>query len=698
MFSLGRRSLGSLDLYLDENRPTNISTNQLKIIRDLVNFQLGLGSSQSQPEQGTSTQKSKVFLQILFDNKGIDTIGLSSILHSAEVVSKLPSHISDRVPLVCYRYSPPVATKILNFRTESKMMKKPSSCACHSSTYTHQPLGHVITGDLSIITNHKLRDIFEKGPKFREPRAVNWPKNYELIKSAIRLCQENWAERIRVPKVELDAWAATAISKVHAKIQSLSQKGSPRVAKSIFFDKEVQKSLKDLHEKYVVTTADKAGNNIVFICKKFYHERILSELGACPGSDDPKGNSTYKVCSKSINSILQSHVAFCKQYKIDLSKHFHSLPYFHWLPKLHKRPYGSRFIAASSSCSTTIISKILTACLSLVKQRQQRYYDAMYRNSGIQSYWLIKNSDEVSQVVSDVNRRGPVTSIRTYDFSTLYTNLPHSELKERIPRLVQESFEGLNMKFISVDRRFHARWTKKPRRSWLLLSSEDVKAMLHFLLDNVFIQVGKKVFQQCIGIPMGTNCAPLLAELLLHDYESKAMIHFSRTNDQPSSFAFTRRYIDDLISINNPRFDSAISKIYPSELALKDTTLGEGEVAYLDRRIEIRDRQLVMSLYDKRDDFPFKIRNYPHLNSNIPCMPTYGVYISQLIRFTKACDSYVDFLARHQHLVSTLLNQGFRYGLLCRKFKQFYRSHFSLISRYSKSVTQHLREGIDSQV
>ena len=79
-------------------------------------------------------------------------------------------------------------------------------------------------------------------------------------------------------------------------------------------------------------------------------------------------------------------------------------------------------------------------------------------------------------------------------------------------------------------------------------------------------------------------------------------------------------------------------------------------------------------------------------------MPTYGVYISQLIRFAKACDTYPDFLTRHQRLVSTLMHQGFKYDLLCRKFKQFYRSHFDLISRYSKSVTQHLREGVDSQV
>ena len=96
--------------------------------------------------------------------------------------------------------------------------------------------------------------------------------------------------------------------------------------------------------------------------------------------------------------------------------------------------------------------------------------------------------------------------------------------------------------------------------------------MLHFLLDNVYIQVGDRVFQQCIGIPMGTNCAPLLADLLFHDYESAAMILFSRggTSPIPKSFSLTRRYIDGLITINNLRFDGAIGKIYPSALTLKE--------------------------------------------------------------------------------------------------------------------------------
>ena len=107
---------------------------------------------------------------------------------------------------------------------------------------------------------------------------------------------------------------------------------------------------------------------------------------------------------------------------------------------------------------------------------------------------MIQNSDEVSDLVSTANSKGDVTSIRTYDFSTLYTNLPHTELKERIPKLVSESFEGLDKKYISIDRNLQAHWTNTKRRSMLLLTPREMTKMLHFLLNNVYIQVGNRVF------------------------------------------------------------------------------------------------------------------------------------------------------------------------------------------------------------
>ena len=99
-------------------------------------------------------------------------------------------------------------------------------------------------------------------------------------------------------------------------------------------------------------------------------------------------------------------------------------------------------------------------------------------------------------------------------------------------------------------------------------------------------------------------------------------------------FSTTFRYIDDLFSINNVHFGNYISTIYRSELQLTDTSTSSTEVCYLDTNITTvgRNTPFRISIYDKRDDFTFRIVNFPHMDSNILANPAYGVYISQLVR------------------------------------------------------------------
>ena len=93
------------------------------------------------------------------------------------------------------------------------------------------------------------------------------------------------------------------------------------------------------------------------------------------------------------------------------------LPTMYWLPKLHKTPYKARFIANSSSCTTTELSKLLTSCLTAVKNHVIRYCEKVYERSGKNLFWSIKNSGEV---LNKLKSRGfRATSLSTYDFSTL---------------------------------------------------------------------------------------------------------------------------------------------------------------------------------------------------------------------------------------------------------------------------------------
>ena len=95
--------------------------------------------------------------------------------------------------------------------------------------------------------------------------------------------------------------------------------------------------------------------------------------------------------------------------------------------------------------------------------------------------------------------------------------------------------------------------------------------------------------------------------------------------------------------------------------------------SYLDLLLSIgRDGQLRTSLYDKRDDFNFHITNFPFLSSNIPSSPAYGVFISQLIRYARACSSYECFILRAMRLSNKLLGQGYVKERLKSSLRKFY--------------------------
>jgi hypothetical protein len=133
---------------------------------------------------------------------------------------------------------------------------------------------------------------------------------------------------------------------------------------------------------------------------------------------------------------------------------------------------------------------------------------------------------------------------------------------------------------------------------------------------------------------MGTNCAPLLADLFFYLYETDFMQGLLKKNEKKlsRSFNFTLHYIYDVLSLNNSRFGDFVDCIYPIEPEIKDTTDADRSASYLDLHLEIdSEGRLRTKLYDKRDDFNFPIVNFPFVCSNIPAAPAYGEYISHLI-------------------------------------------------------------------
>ena len=152
------------------------------------------------------------------------------------------------------------------------------------------------------------------------------------------------------------------------------------------------------------------------------------------------------------------------------------------------------------------------------------------------------------------------TSLSTYDFSTVYTTLPHNLIKEKLLDLIEWTFKR------ALKTMAHFIWPVMIEKHFsLLLSCQNVCDALSFLLDNIYIRFGTKLYRQIVGFPMGTNCAPLVADLFLYCYERDFMDSLNHDNkaDVIEAFNSTSRYLDDLLNIDNPYFEGMVKQISP---------------------------------------------------------------------------------------------------------------------------------------
>ena len=111
--------------------------------------------------------------------------------------------------------------------------------------------------------------------------------------------------------------------------------------------------------------------------------------------------------------------------------------------KMHKTPVGSGFIAASYSCTTKPLSRLLTKCLGLVLTHFQQYNAGVTRRTGCSAYWVINNSTQVIDMINRLNKSNSLKSFDSFDFATLYTSILHT-------LLIKEAYNVQSATFISV--------------------------------------------------------------------------------------------------------------------------------------------------------------------------------------------------------------------------------------------------------
>ena len=197
---------------------------------------------------------------------------------------------------------------------------------------------------------------------------------------------------------------------------------------SVLRDPKAKKALAMLHKKFVFVPIDKASNNIALICKRYYAATIHKELDFA--NIENSSNNTYELVNISKEEIIKKHVKFQEKFGLEVKKDFRHLATHYWNPKMHKQVIAERFITAGVMSSLKPLAKDVTKIFKCIFNFSRAFYRVLEFYSGLKFFWVIDNNTEYCKALDRISNRNRARSISTFDFSTLYTKIPHNKLIE----------------------------------------------------------------------------------------------------------------------------------------------------------------------------------------------------------------------------------------------------------------------------
>ena len=355
----------------------------------------------------------------------------------------------------------------------------------------------------------ELTLIFKYGSKFRLTPRFDVNKIKNDIKKSVNEYIDKLSYKLHVHSGYFSEWKTLLFYLINSKIEQTVNIFPSTTNLTVFKNK-----LKNIQDKFVIMPVDKAGNNFGFICKKYYAEVLQSEIA---------NSDTFELSAHTLINIRNKCRNFMKKYNITPNNF--NIPFMYAIPKFHKIPTKFRFITSSVNCLTKDISVLLNLILNVLSDKVMLESDCS---------WIIKNNSKVLKKLEECNANPGLPGnhmITTFDFSTLYTALPHDDLIRCIVALYNKYFTG------------DVGLTFKSKR--IQISKDDFVQILKFCIHNSYILYDNKIFRQIRGIPMGSNYSPNAANLYLHFYEQK----FLKMNPIAGQIRYKNsfRFIDDLL-------------------------------------------------------------------------------------------------------------------------------------------------------
>ena len=627
------------------------------------------------PSQRNNAQQRKTYRwTVEFPNKAIEYIKLETILKDRKLQKSIPYKPSKDISIT-FTYNKPCKlsicnyTKILRNLTYDKLQNIMNTpCECETNPYTYEPLQHVLTGDLSIIENQKLRSIFKNGSKYRPATKINWEINDRVIEEALERLGKWFSKDSKLPIIRFQAFMDRFRNLYNSRKEYIKRNNQDNNTENID-----SKALDKLHEKFVITVVDKAPNNLVLMCKKLFVMTLCKELGIDITHHTSTGNDVYIPITRSRQDIIQEHVITSRKYNIELDEDKLTMAMIYPIPKLHKNPHKFRFIASSKTSSMKPLSQLLDTILGHIKYHFRNICKKIAHRTGINPWWSIDSTYDYIDICHRLqSRRLGNRYIFTGDFSDMFTSCEHNTMQYNLNTVIDICFKNSGSTFLKIDNG-KTQYTNDGG-SKTCLRKEQIQELVEYILHNNYVTFADMTFKQVKGVPMGLSSAPKMIDLTMAYCEYKFMTDRTKIDIARSIGNYTCRYVDDFCSFTDSPIQNILKDIYPAELTLNQTSQPT-VTNFLDTTIQLVNNTLLISVYNKTDDFPFPVIKYNNPNSNVHSATGYNTLYGEILRFARICSNYDSFSKRCRMLYHDFMNLGYeRHRILITIFKFMHRN------------------------
>lgn len=674
ILKLTKRNLQTLNLKLSKNSKLHVFTESLLHAK----------------KPKIKTDINEIFIKFHHQHPILNKVPISKICNSMIDTLKNERNSNKNFKIIpSFTYNKKISAFIHNQNQTSRALNKDSileglqkmANCCKNFQNKDKKEQHLASGNLELLPD-RIKNALQFGNNYRITEKFNLNEYSNILETYKNKNAETLARKTSNTVNKCNEIMNIINQKIIDYLRNLNLSSTNSFSKTEL--KRIRFISKQLANKFILCPVDKCANNTAIICRNLYIKKLCDDLGikiSANGNDlSIEGNETFQPANLRESEIFDLHMALNLRYtgSNEIEK---KLATYYLIPKFHKKgdELKTRPISNGRKTSLNNVIRILTSILLHFRTHFLNIQNLDKKHKSIGLVKSVKSTDEYIEYLEETGQNSNLSSINTYDFKSVFTSFRHDSIIKAITYISGKCFNRKTGTHLKIHKN-KCKYNLGNQDNKLNFTKPEIIELLNTVLSNAYIKLGDFIFRQTKGIPMGSASSAILCDLSLIAFEHMYKESFPRPIVNNDQYFEAIRYQDDILVFNFCDFLNISKVIYPDELELEaDNTETGKSVNYLDTNLRLTAEGSTISLFDKRDQFNFRINNLFHSSSNVRLRLISNVVYSQLIRFTKICNKFDEFMIALLRIKKQLVNNGHNKEILTKAINRLLQDKFENI-------------------